>query len=182
MLLLAAARPASAQGPPSDSADRALAAVELGATRLAGAWIPQAGGTLAIRLSTGLELGGSGRIGLRHATLADGGSELRLQFGYGGLKVMVRPIPAVAPGLRLGMLVGAGNADLEDPTAGTVIDSDNGGVLEPMLSLSTTFLPRLTGALSFSWRLAFAFEALGGLESRKLRGPSLNVALVLGPF
>ena len=95
---------------------------------------------------------------------------------------MVRPIPSVAPGLRLGMLVGAGNADLEDPTAGTVIDADNGGVLEPMLSLSTTFLPRLTGALSFSWRLTFAFEALGGLESRKLRGPSLDVALVLGPF
>ena len=65
---------------------------------------------------------------------------------------------------------------------GAVLDSDNGAVLEPSLSWSLPLLSGVAGGGSLSWRFAYGFKALGGLESRDLSGPAFLVRLVLGPF
>ena len=140
------------------------------------------GGSLTFRISSLVEIGGGGRIDLSHPTLTGLGSPSRLHFGYAGLQVTLRPAPRVWPGLRLGALLGAGNLDVRDPAVGAVLDSDNGAVVEPSLSWSLPFLPGMAGGGSLSWRFAYGFKALGGLQSQDLNGPAFLVRLVLGPF
>ena len=173
---------ASAQAPGADPATRAIATADAGFSRVAGEWVPQAGGTLSFRISPFLEVGGGARIDLSHPTFTSQGSTSRLRFGYGGLQVALRPAPQGWPDLRLGALIGAGNLDVQDPAVGTVLDSDNGAVLEPYASWSLPLTSKVAGGASFSWRFAYGFTARGGIASGDLSGPALLLRLVLGPF
>ena len=177
-----AARPVGAQAPAANLANRATATVDGGISRVAGEWVTQAGGSLSFRISSFIELGGGGRIDLSHHTPTGPGSPSRLHFGYAGLQVTLLPAPRGLPGLRLGALLGAGNLDVRDPSVRVVLDSDNGAVLEPSAAWSLPLLPAVVVGGSLSWRFAYGFKALGGIESRDLSGPAFRLHLLLGPF
>ena len=136
LTLLVAAQHAGAQAPASAPATRVTASVDAGVSRVAGEWVPQVGGALTFRLSRFIAVGGAGRVDVTHPELAGQGSTLRMRFGYGGLQVVLHPAPEGWPGLRLGALLAAGNVDVQDRAVGAVLDSDNGAVLEPSMSLS----------------------------------------------
>ena len=182
LTLLVAAQHAGAQAPASAPATRVTASVDAGVSRVAGEWVPQVGGALTFRLSRFIAVGGAGRVDVTHPELAGQGSTLRMRFGYGGLQVVLHPAPEGWPGLRLGALLAAGNVDVQDRAVGAVLDSDNGAVLEPSMSLSLPLISRVAGSASLSWRLAYGFATLGGLASRDLRGPAFLLGLMLGPF
>lgn len=179
LLLLAAAAPIAGQGTEDG---RGRVDTEVALTRLAGDWVPLVGAALSVRLTPGIEIGGAGRVALEHPRVPGGAAGLRVRFGYGGLRVTVRPAPTRLPGLRLAVLLGAGNADVHDPAAELDVDSDNGPVLEPALSWTAPLRSRLALSLSASYRIALGFDALGEVSSGDLRGSSFGAGLRLGPF
>jgi hypothetical protein len=182
-LLLAVTRAADAQSATPPDEHRAQAAAELAVTRLAGAWVPLASGSLSFRLTRRIEVEALARVALSKPTVAEGGSTVRLHFGYAGARVTFLPAPQRFSGVRLGLLLAGGNADAEDEAVGGLLDSDNGAVLEPALIYSRTLLPEVAAAGTLAWRYARGFSLLGGdLRSRDLRGPSLGVGFAIGPF
>ena len=54
--------------------------------------------------------------------------------------------------------------------------------MEPTLRISRPLADRLALAGALSWRLAFGFDALGGIDSGRLRGPGLALGVVVGLF
>lgn len=144
--------------------------------------MPQGGAVLALAVTPRLQLGGGARFDLTAPTIVHGGSRVLLQFGYAGLTVGVVPAPRRWPGLRVRALLGAGNASSKDPAIGTVLDSDNGVVVEPSVDYGIPLGARVRAAGSVSWRYADGFSVLGGVRSRDLRGGSVGLALSVGPF
>lgn len=185
-LLLGGALPVRAQSadPPdtSSAAKRAAAAAEIATTRLAGQWIPQGGGSITFRLSERFEVGGSARVALATPSVERGGSALRLHFGYAGLSVRARPAPIRWPGFRLGLLMGGGNADVTDAAMGSLLDSDNGFVVEPSASYTRALGSSVATTAAAAWRVPTRFALIGPVRSRDLRGPSLAIGLSIGPF
>jgi hypothetical protein len=84
--------------------------------------------------------------------------------------------------VRVGLLLAGANADLRDPAVGTLVDSENGAVVEPSASYSRAVLPGVTATGAVSWRFATRFGRIGDLRSRDLRGPGAGFALAIGPF
>ena len=180
--LVAAAPAAQARAQSNDGDARAATGAWLGTSRIAGSWVGQAEASFSIRVLPWLEVGGAGRIDLHHPTIENQGSSLRVRFGYGGLELDAHPRPMGRDMLRVGVLLGAGNLDVQDPAVGTVLDSDNGAVIEPSVSLNVPLVGKLAARAAGSWRVAVGFEALGGLGSRNLSGPALLLGLAVGPF
>jgi hypothetical protein len=180
--VFAGAGPAAAQTEEAVVDRRALASAEIAATRLAGAWVSQAGGALSFRLGRRFEIGGAARVGLTTPTVLRGGSTARLHFGYAGARVTLLPAPERWSGLRVGVLLGGGNADVSDPGIGALVDSDNGAVIEPSTSYSRALTAKVAATAALSWRYAAGFRLIGGLRSRDLRGPSAGIAITVGPF
>lgn len=182
LLSLAAVLPAAGQS--IDARDPSTARVrlapELSFTRLAGSWVTQAGGSVSLDLSPWLSVGGTGRVGVEHPTVDEGSGRVRVRFGYGGVRLAARD-PS-RPSLSWEILAGAGNVDVEEPSVGGTVDSDNGAILEPAVGWRHPLGPStaLTGAVS--WRLAFGFDALGNVDSSLLHGPSLTFGFSFGPF
>jgi hypothetical protein len=141
-----------------------------------------AGGSLSFQLTRRIQVGGEARIALADATVERTGSVVRLHFGYAGARVSVLPAPARWPALWLGLLVGEGNADVKERALGTLVDSDNGLVIEPSASWRRTLLPRLVASADLSWRFASRFALTGAVRSRDLSGPALGLTLSVGPF
>lgn len=177
LVTLAHARPVAAQSDPL-----AVAAAEIGVTRLAGQWVPAAGGALSVRLAPWIDVGGAARVALADPSVTRDGSRVRIHFGYAGLRVSTRPAPERARGVRLDLLVAAGNVDLEDAGAGTAIDSDNGALLEPSLSVTRAVAGPLSMSAAAAWRFVAGFDLLGDVDTRDLRGPTFSVGLAIGPL
>lgn len=144
--------------------------------------MPQGGAVLALAVSTRVQIGAGARFDLTAPTVAHDGSRVLLQFGYAGLTVGLVPSPRRWPGLRVRTLVGAGNASSKDPAIGTVLDSDNGVVVEPSIDYGVPLGSRVRAAGIVSWRYADGFSVLGGIRSRDLRGGSAGLTLSIGPF
>ena len=161
---------------------RAVVDAEIVATRLAGSWVPQGGGSLSFRLGRRFEVGGTARVGLSAPTVTRGGPTVRLDFGYAGARVTVQPAPDEHPGFRLGLMTGVGNADVTDPSTGGLLDSDNGAVVEPSASYGRPLVRKVGAGAFVSWRYATRFRLIGGVRSRDLRGPSAGIAISVGPF
>jgi hypothetical protein len=166
---------------PEATAGRLSAATDLGVTRLSGEWIPQTGVALVLHVSPSIQLAGVARVGLDHPTVREQG-DVQVRFGYGGVRVAVRLAPERSPGLVLSLLGGAGNVDVQEPTIGAVVDSENGGVVEPGVSFTHPLRGRFGMIASASWRFAFEFDAVVGVDSAELGGPSLGIGLSFGPF
>lgn len=155
--------------------------LQLSMADLADQWVPQASGALLFDAAPWIQVGGVGSVGLDHPEVR-GASELRVRFGYGGVRVAVRPAAERLPGLSLTMIAAAGNVDVQEPTIGSTLDSENGGVVEPGVTWVRPLGAHLGLLASASWRFAFEFENLVGVSSSELGGPALGVGLVLGPF
>ena len=172
---LLVARPATGQTPrDSESAGGRISLIpELAITRLAGEWVPAAGATVSLRLASWIALGAGARVGLDHPTVVDAGSIVRLRFGYGGLRVALRPVSSGPTKVVLSLLAGAGNVDVQERSVGAVIDSDNGVVLEPAVTVARVVGSHVVATASLSWRITSGFEGVGGIDSSTLRGPGL---------
>jgi hypothetical protein len=155
---------------------------EVGTTRLVNRWVPIAGGQLLLRFASRLEIGAAARVGLTRPIVAGVEPRVRMRFGYAGLAVAVLPDPSRRPELRLGALVGGGNASATDPTVDQLYDSDNGLVVEPSASYGLRLAERVRAHGSASWRYTRGFQVLGGIRSRDLRGPAATLAVTIGPF
>jgi hypothetical protein len=143
--------------------------------------VPQTGGAVLLRLAPWIQVAGVGRVGLDHPTLPEQG-DVRVRFGYGGVRVALRPAVERWPGLVVSLLGGAGNVDVQEPTIGNILDSENGGVIEPGVSLDRALFGSLRIAASAAWRFAFEFDEMVGIDAHELGGPALGVSLTLGPF
>lgn len=176
-LLLAGRATCQAPGAPPG---RIVVGTDLSITRLAGAWVPQAGAAISLRLTPRILVGGVGRVDLEHLTIASQG-DVRVRFGYGGVRVEVQPWTRW-PGLGFSLLAGAGNVDALEPNTGSVVDSENGAIIEPGISFTRALVGRVGLFATASWRHAFEFEDVVSLDSRDLSGPRLGIGLTLGPF
>lgn len=134
-------------------------------------------------LSAGLEVtphwtvGGAGhlllgRIGLGEVDFR----ELDLELGYGGL-VARREGPGPFRDTRWygSLLVGAGNADLEDAATGFSVDSDNFFVVEPSVGVTRDLLGRVGGALGVSYRWVTGADGLEEVDEADLRAFAVRV-------
>jgi hypothetical protein len=177
-VLLAARAAGQAPGPPRG---RLSAAADLSVTRLSGEWIRQTGAALVLHVSPRIQVAGVARVGLDHPTVREQG-DVQVRFGYGGVRIAVQPAPERAPGFVLSFLGGAGNVDVREPTIGSIVDSENGGVVEPGVSFTHPIARRLGVLASASWRFAFEFDAVVGVDSAELGGPAIGIGLSFGPF
>jgi hypothetical protein len=178
---LLAAQPGAAQTDP-DRVERLSLSPELSVTRLAGAWVSQTGGAVSLRMSPSIEIAGVGRVGLRHPIVENRGSRVQARFGYAGVRLTLRPTPERPRAFSPSLLVGGGNLDVREPSTRMIVDSDNGAIVEPGVAIDLPMVRRVVAAVAFSWRLALAFDAVGGVESENLTAPALSVGVRFGPF
>jgi len=160
---------------------RLMMGADLSIAHLYGEWTPQIGGVVALRLAPWIDVGGAARVDLEHPTVEEQG-DVRIRFGYGGVRVAVRPALERWPGLTVSLLGGAGNVDVHEPSFGGVVSSENGGIVEPGVSFTQALASRLGVSASASWRFAFEFDAEVGVDPAEIGGPALGIGFTLGPF
>jgi hypothetical protein len=162
---------------PGTSPGRVLVGANLSITTVASEWVPQAGAAISLRLTPRITVGAVGRVDLEPLTIE--GQHVRVRFGYGGVRVGVQ---ALSPGLAVSLLAGAGNVDALESVVENVVDSENGAIVEPGISYTYGLVGRLGVSATASWRTAFEFEEVVGLDSSDFSGPTLGIELTFGPF
>lgn len=143
-----------------------------GDTRLLG------GGALLVRVGRVRVGGGGWAAGSRVALDAAG----ELSFGYGGV---VAEGTALEDGrLALGgrLLLGAGSADVSNPSVGVSVDTDNVGVVEPELLARALPLPRVEAALSAGWRFVVGVDDQPFFAASDLGGWTAAITVALDLF
>ena len=177
--------PVRAQVAPSGSA-AATAFVSVGARwtslRNSGAWM--VGGDARISFSTSFSLGAAGWALANPLDISgvEGASDLELAISYAGVQSEYRLAQARAAGIRLRLLVGAGNAKVSLPIVGTELAADNFGVVEPEV---VGLLPlRDFAALraQVGYRFVYGVEDLPQVDAQHLRGVTFTLSFSLGPF
>lgn len=147
--------------------------------------MPQAGGTLSFGVTGSVAVGGSFRVALQDRVIAASPAEApyRVGFAYAGLRVDARPPLALGSRLspRLGLLIGAGHARVED-SAEALVDADNGLIVEPGLAVELDLPGPLTAVAASSWRVAAGFAVGGAVDGSDLGGPTFSLGLAVGPF
>ncbi|MFC1575411.1 hypothetical protein ACFL5A_02030 [Gemmatimonadota bacterium] len=185
LLLLALPGPLGAQaGPDLSAPPRAGSAVSvfLKGSKIAGESRAHLGGWAGLVFGNRLVVGGGGMALLERVdlagTVADTGFDLGM--GYGGLVLRYfLPLPLGATG-EMGLLLGAGNADVRDHLAGRKLGSDNFQLLEPDLAISYPLLEGLFVTGSVGYRLVWGIEDLPTVNDKDLRSLTAALSLRLG--
>jgi len=173
---------AAAQVAPSLGQDRQVGAaisVRSGVAWLSRRPLPILAVSGTLRLSTTVEVGGEGVIGLGAVRLSskDPADRSELETSYGGALVRWRPA-GDALGVRWGwgLLLGAGSARIQSPLAEGPVLSENYFLIDPRFDL----LVRQDRSLRFfaeaGYRIAFGADPLPGIRIAELRGPTLSLA------
>lgn len=160
----------------------AAVSLRAGATWLGSRLLPVAALSGTLRLSSRLEIGGEGVIGLDAIRLSpeDSPDRSELTSGYGGVLIRWRPAGDV-PGVRLGgsILLGAGTARIRSPLAEATIVSENYFVLEPRVDVLVRQDRPVRFSASAGYRIATGADDLPGIRVSELRGPALSLAVQL---
>ena len=175
-----------AQGQATASESPASATVSVGVRRTSlrdrSAWM--VGGDALISFGHSFSLGGGGWVLAKPLGIsgAEGGSDLDLTISYAGVQSEYRLARVGAGGLALRVLVGAGSAKVSLPIVGTELAADNFGVVEPEVGgvLSVGDFVQLRAQLGY--RIVYGVEDLPHIDPEHLRGATLTLSLLLGPF
>ncbi len=173
---------AAAQGVDDVEEERVAGVVSggVGATRLAGRFGGLWGVGAGVWLGP-LYLGGHGAAvpGMLALDLA-GNEGSRLGFGYAGLEVAARAWQSARFEAFVGVLAGAGRAQLEEPVVRRELGADNFLALEPSFRLGRVFGDgAISAGLAIRYRQVWGVEDLPGLDAADLRGPTLMLTVSL---
>jgi hypothetical protein len=186
-LVLALILPGSLAGQvgPDPSAERRVSAA--GAAQLKGGSIAREvrlhmGGWAGLVFGERLVIGGAGYALLQDVELvgSEAGIGFDLGMGYGGLYVAYwRPVSRRMTG-QVGLLTGAGHAEVRDRLVGREVGSDNFLVLEPDLALLFEVHPRVRFGVSLGYRSAHGIENLPAVSAEELRSATATLSLHIG--
>jgi len=177
--------PIQAQVAPSGSST-ATAIVSAGVRRTSfrnrGAWM--VGGDAQISFSTAFSLGGGGWTMTKPLALSGvaNASDLELAVSYAGVQSEYRLWPALGAGIGLRLLVGAGSARVSLPIVGTELAADNFGVVEPELVVVLRLRDFAALRAQAGYRFVYGVEDLPQVDPIHLRGATISLSLLLGPF
>lgn len=140
------------------------------------------GGWVGLVFSESLAVGGGGFALMKDVELAgsEGGTGFNLDMGYGGL--FFRYWEPLGSGLagEVGLLLGAGHAEVQDQLTRTEVGSDNFLVGEGELGLTYSFFEGVHLGISVGYRLTSGVEDLPGVSTGDLNtftgGLSLRLA------
>lgn len=183
--LLGSGAPLRAQEVP-DSADLPGpdAAIEAGLrlTQIESHAVWMAGGLVQVRIRPRIHVGGAGWVMSGPVPLRGGsGTGRDLEVGYGGASISLG-LPSRSVSLLGRLLMGAGNADVRDRASGTLVGSDNFGLVEATIAMEAPLGGRISFVAGGSWRAVFGVEDLPGASGGDLSGPSLVMGLRLSPL
>ena len=150
--------------------------------RNSGAWM--VGGEARISFGSAFSLGGGGWAMAKPLGIPSVASEsdLQLAVSYAGVQAEYRLWPAQAAGIGLRLLAGAGSAKVSLPIVGTELAADNFGIVEPEI---VGILPMHDFAAlrtRVGYRFVYGVEDLPRVDPKHLRGATLTLSLMLGPF
>ena len=166
------------QASSAPSRAEATGTVLLKGSRVAGADRLFLGGWAGLVFGNRLAIGGGGLALMENVELVGTGFDLGM--GYGGLTLRYWiPWSSRVTG-ELGILLGAGHAQVRSLVTGTEVGSDNFGVVEPELSVLITTLPWLHLGASGGYRMAWGVEDLPRVAVNDLRSFTASISLRLG--
>jgi hypothetical protein len=184
-MLLALPGPLSAQAAQVDSAGRraeSAAAVLLKGGEVADAGRVLLGGWVGLVFGEHLMLGGGGITLLEAVELpgSESGTGFDLGMGYGGV-ILKRwwDLPGRLTG-EGGLLLGAGNATVNDRRTGREVGSENFPVLEPEVGLAFRVFREVRIGISVGYRLVWSIQDLPRVSSDDLRSFSGTLSLRAG--
>ena len=137
------------------------------------------GGWAGLSLGDRVYLGGGGYAMSAPVDVAGSGpgTTLELGLGYGGVVVGYRmPLGEGPWWVGANALLGAGNAEIQDPIVGT---SDNFFVAEPEISLGLRLHSHLNASVGAGYRFVAGVGDLAGLRAQDLRALTGTLSLHL---
>ena len=184
-VLLALPGPVRAQaGPAPSTRDRvsATAAVLLKGGKIADENRFHLGGWAGLVFGGNFAVGGGGFTLLKDVELAglEGGTGFNLGLGYGGLffkywENLSGPVIG-----EVGLILGAGHAEVSDQLTQQEVGSDNFLVAEPEISLLYSFFPGVQVGVSVGYRLTTGVEDLPDVVAGDLNSFTGTVSFRLG--
>ena len=185
ILLLTLPGPIQAQAGSASSAPpraRATGAVLLKGSQVAGTDRLFMGGWAGLVFGDRLAIGGGGLALSKNVELvgSESSTGFDLGMGYGGLTVRYwHPWISRVAG-EVGLLLGAGHAQVRDRLVGTEVASDNFMVAEPEVALFVTTLPWLHLGTSVGYRMVWGVEDLPRVITEDLRSFTATISLRIG--
>jgi hypothetical protein len=152
------------------------------AGRVAGENRLHLGGWAGLKFGESLAVGGGGFAMLRGVELvgSEGTSGFNLDLGYGGLIARFwEPLRGSLSG-EVGVLLGAGHAEVRDRLTRTEVGSDNFLVAEAEMGVLYTFYQRIHLGLSAGYRLTSSVEGLPRVAKADLNTFTATLSLRLG--
>jgi len=172
-VLLALPGPLGAQAGPAPSPQKrvsATAAVLLKSAQIVEQNRLHLGGWVGLVFGGNLVAGGGAFALLNEVALSgsEGGSGFNLGLGYGGLFLRYwEPLSGPLTG-EVGILLGAGHAEVRDQLTRTEVGADNFIVAEPELSLLYSLFPGIQMGVSVGYRLTSGVEDLPRVSASDL--------------
>jgi hypothetical protein len=140
------------------------------------------GGWAGLTFSHNLALGGGGFALTKTVELAgaEGDTGFNLNLGYGGLVFRFWEPLGVSLSGEVGLLLGAGHADVRAQLTGTEVGSDNFLVGEGELGISYRVLQSVSLGVSVGYRLTSGIQDLPGVSTDDLNAFTGSLSLRVG--
>jgi len=184
LLLLLPGPLAAQEAEPSQEPPRArgTAAFLFKASSLAHADRVFLGGWAGLTFGNRFSVGGGGVALTKDVMLGgqESASGFELGMGYGGALIQYRYPLRSGFGPRLGLLIGAGHAEVRDRLSGRELGADNFGIMEPEAGFYFSVLPWLHLAGSVGYRWTWGVEDLPLVRSDDLAGGTATVSVRIG--
>ncbi len=166
----------------SDGEVGAVASVRPVGSRVGEHVMPLVALGFALRVSSSLEIGGEGLLGLGRVRVSadDSPDRAELGLGYGGVSIRYGPGSGKGvSGLHGAVLLGAGTARVHSTLINAELDADNFFVVEPSLEYRIGIGRGLAAAAGVGYRFTPGAAALPRVPQGATSGPALSLVLHL---